>query len=199
MTNTPPKQGVRARERNALERIAALEGDLSGLMSGVQNAITELERRVMTASEVIDAVVRIVGQETVEAAVIAARDERAATAATQAKEGLEKALAAGQLVPGTVIGDASVIVGVECDKDGAAIKPGYIQLSMQGVKPEFKEKMLGQAVGFKFDTVDGNTFTVNGVYEAAPPKMTPLARSARSYTRNCAAVRHHRGGHLCRG
>ena len=170
MTNTPPKQGVRARERNALERIAALEGDLSGLMSGVQSAITELEKRILGASEVIDAVVRIVGQDTVEAAVLAARDERAATQATQAKEGLEKALAAGQLVPGTTIGDNSVIVGVENDKDGAPIKPGYIQLSMAGVKPEFKEKMLGQVAGFKFDTVDGNTFTVNAVYEAAPPK-----------------------------
>jgi hypothetical protein len=167
---TPPKQGVRARERNALERIAALEADLSGLMSGVQNALTELERRVMTASEVIDAVVRVVGQETVEASVLAARDERAAAAAVQAKEGLDKALEAGQVVPGTVIGDNSIIVGVESDKDGVALKPGYIQLSMAGVKPEFKEKMVGQSAGFKFDTVDGNTFTVNGVYESAPQK-----------------------------
>jgi hypothetical protein len=173
MTNTPPKQGVRARERNALERIAALEGDLSGLMSGVQGAITELEKRILGASEVIDALVRIVGQETVEAAVLAARDERAATQATQAKEGLDKAIAAGQVVSGTVIGENSIIVGVENDKDGNPVKPGYIQLSMLGVKPEFKEKMLGESVGFKFDTVDGNTFTVNGVYESVPQKAEP--------------------------
>jgi hypothetical protein len=170
MNTTPPKQGVRARERNALERIAALEGDLSGLMSGVQSAISELEKRILGASEVIDAVVRIVGQDTVEAAVLAARDERAATAAKEAKEGLDKAIAAGQVVAGTMIGENSIIVGVENDKDGAALKPGYIQLSMAGVKPEFKEKMLGQAAGFKFDTVDGNTFTVNAVYEAVPQK-----------------------------
>jgi len=167
---TSPKQGVRARERNALERIAALEGDLSGLMTGVQSAITELEKRILGAAEVVDALVRIMGQETVEAAVVAARDERAATQATDAKAGLEKALAAGQVVPSDHVSENSIIVGVENDKDGAAIKPGYIQLSMQGVKPEFKEKMLGQAVGFKFDTVDGNTFTVNAVYEAVPQK-----------------------------
>jgi len=173
MTNTLPKQGVRARERNALERISSLEGDLSGLMTGVQSAISELEKRILGASEVIDAVVNIIGQEVVEAAVLTARDQRAATAATQAKEGLEKALAAGQVVPADKIEENSIIVGVECDKDGAVLKPGYIQLSMQGVKPEFREKMLGQAAGFKFDTVDGNTFTVNAVYAPVPPKAEP--------------------------
>ncbi len=167
---TPPKQGVRARERNALERIAALEADMGSLFQGFQNAVTELEKRILGAAEVVDACVRVLGQEVVEAAVLAARDERAENAAKAAKEGLEKALAEGQLVAAEKIEENSIIVGVENDKDGAPIKPGYVQLSMGGVKPEFKEKMLGQSVGFKFDTVDGNTFVVNGVYAPVPPK-----------------------------
>jgi hypothetical protein len=173
MTNTSPKQGVRARERNALERIAALEGDMGTLLSGVQNAVGELERRVMTTSEVTDALVRILGQDVVEKAVLEARDERAAKQAIEAKEGLDKALTAGQVVVADKVEDNSIIVGAEADKDGNTIKPGYVQLSMLGVKPEFKEKMLGQSAGFKFDTVDGNTFTINGIYTPVPPQAEP--------------------------
>jgi hypothetical protein len=171
---TPAKQGVRARERNALERIASLEGDLSGLATGVQSAITELEKRIVTAAEVIDAIVRTLGQDVVEGAVIAAREERAAKAAVEAKEGLDKALEAKQVVPADKIEDDSIITGVESDKDGVALKPGYVQLSMAGVKAEYKDKMLGQSVGFKFDTTDGNTFTVTGIYASVPQPEVPV-------------------------
>ncbi len=167
---TPPKQGVRARERNALERISALEQDMSSIFTGVQAAVSELEKRIMGAAEVVDACVRVLGAEVVEAAVLAARDERAAAAVETAKDGLNKAIEAGQVVVADTITDESIIVGVESDKDGNPIKPGYVQLAVSGVKPEFKEKMLGQGVGFKFDTVDGNTFTINGVYAQVPPK-----------------------------
>lgn len=171
MTNsvsTPPKQGVRARERNALERIGALEQDLGSLFTAVQSAVGELEKRIVTASEVLDAMVRVLGQDVVEQAVLAAREERAEEAAKNAKEGLAKALEAGQVVVADKVEDDSIITGVEFDKDGNPVKPGYVQLSMQSVKPEYKEKMLGQSVEFKFDTSEGNTFSVTGIYKSIP-------------------------------
>jgi hypothetical protein len=168
-TQTPPKQGVRARERNALERITALETDLANLFGAVQNAVQELEKKLMGAAEVIDACARTLGNEVIEAAVLAAREERAAQAAVQAKEALDKALADNQIVVAEKIEENSIITGVEYDKENKPIKPGYIQLSMLGVKPEFKEKMLGQGKGFRFDTVDGNVFEVTGVYAQVPP------------------------------
>jgi len=174
MTNTPPKQGVRARERNALERISALEGDLGSLFSAVQNAVGELEKRIVTASEVIDAMVRVLGQDVVEQAVITAREERAAEAAVKAKEGLDKALAAGQLKPIEKIAEDSIITGVESDKDGVPLKPGYVQLQVSGVKPEYKEPMIGQGVGYKFNTTEGNTFEVTGVYAPVPQPEVPV-------------------------
>lgn len=174
---TQAKQGVRARERNALERIGALEQDLGGLFTAVQNAVGELEKRIVTASEVIDAMVRVLGQDVVEAAVLSAREERAAEAAVKAKEGLDKALEAGQVVPVDKIEDDSIITGVEYDKDGAEMKPGYVQLSVAGVKPEYKEKMVGQTVGFRFDTADGGSFLVTGVYKSVPQPTEPEAAS----------------------
>jgi Tfp pilus assembly protein PilX len=171
---TPAKQGVRARERNALERITSLEGDMGSLFSAVQSAVGELEKRIVTAAEVIDAIVRVLGQDVVEKSVIDAREERAAKSAVDAKEGLNKALEAKQVVPADKIVDDSIITGVESDKDGVALKPGYVQLSMAGVKTEYKDKMLGQSVGFKFDTTDGNTFTVTGIYASVPQPEVPV-------------------------
>lgn len=175
MNQTPPKTGVRARERNALERIAALEGDLGSLFTAVQSAVGELEKRIVTAAEVIDAIVRVLGQDVVEKSVIDAREERAAKAAVEAKEGLNKALEAGQVVATETIEDDSIITGVEADKDGVELKPGYVQLSLTGVKPEYKEKMVGQQVGFKFETAEGGTFSVTGIYKSVPQEAAPEA------------------------
>lgn len=163
MTNTPAKQGVRARERNALERIAQIENDLSAMVGAVQQALQTIEARINAQTEILDAVIQEIGAEQINARIEGTREARAVEQAETAKEGLKKALETGDIVPAAVIGEKSVITGIEYDKDGTPVKPGYVQLGYNTVKPEFQEKILGQPAGFKFDTSDG-TFEITGVF-----------------------------------
>jgi hypothetical protein len=163
MANTPPKQGVRARERNAIERIGQLESDLQSIVGAVQNALQNIEGRVNAQTEILDAIIQEVGAEQINARIEATREARAAEQAVVAKEGLAKALEKGEVVAAPVVSDKSVITGIEYDKDGTAVKPGYVQLGYNTIKPEFQEKILGQQVGFKFDTESGS-FEVTGIF-----------------------------------
>lgn len=166
-TPTPPKQGVRARERNALQRIEQLEQDLMNLAQGAQNGLNSLQTRINQSAEILDAVVGVLGKETVEAAVEQARAQVREDNAKAAKEALEAALKDGKLaaVPGDVgAGDKSILTGVEYDKDGKPVHPGYVQLAFASVKPEYQEKLRGKGVGFKFETEVGS-FEVTGVYD----------------------------------
>lgn len=173
-TPTPAKQGVRARERNALERITGLEQDFASLVQGIQNAVNETNSKINTISETLAAVVDLFGPETVQKAIADARTRRMNERVEASKKALDEALIAGTLKQIEKIEDSPdvVITGVEKDPEGKAIPPGYVQLPFSTVKPEFKEKMVGQAVGFSFETANKGTFEVTGVYQTVPPSPT---------------------------
>lgn len=165
---TPPKQGVRARERNALERIGTLENDLMRIAAAVQNALNETESKYQQLVEVVDAISNQFGPDVIAKAIQETRDQRAEEAATKAKEGLQKAIENVEVVAIDTAEDDSIITGIEYDKEGAVLKPGYVQLAMQAIKPEFQEKIKGKGVGNKFEVATGGTFEVTGVYKAVP-------------------------------
>jgi hypothetical protein len=172
--NTPPKQGIRATQRNALQRIETLENDLQSVVGAIQKALQSIDGKINTHAEILDALANEVGPESINAAIAAGRVTRATEHAAASKAALEKALADGELAVAETVTESSVIVGVEYDKNGEAVPPGYVQLGMNTVKPEFQEKMLGQKAGFKFDTADGS-FEVTGVYtvlDTSPPQPT---------------------------
>lgn len=185
MTNTPtpPKQGVRARERNALERITALENDLQRLVGAIQSAFNQNEAKVRDLAEILDVIVADYGQDVIQKAMSDARTKRAQEDATRAKEALDLALVEGNLEVVEKIekpegsdpvstGDI-IITGVEKDKDGNVLSPGYVQLALNSVKPQFVEKMVGQGVGFVFEVETGGTFEVTGVYKTVVKEPTP--------------------------
>lgn len=180
-TPTPPKMGVRARERNALERIAQLEKDLTQVVGSVQQALNQLGGRLGSLGETLDALVELTaGVEQVQSQIESSRALRAQAQADAAKAALEKALADGVLLTAEKISENSILTGSETDKDGNVRPPGYIQLQFGGIKPEFQEKLKGQGVGFVLETEEGGKFTVTGVYEANPnpPKAEEQAAPA---------------------
>lgn len=167
---TPPKQGVRARERNALERISGLESDFARLVQGASGAINEVNSKIDTLSETLAAVVDILGRETVQKAILDARIRRMEENAQQSKDALAKAVEAKQVEAVEIIEDGDfIITGVEKDKEGKPLPPGYVQVPFSSIKPEFKEKLVGQVVGFSFETESGGSFEVTGVYKNVPP------------------------------
>lgn len=173
-TPTPPKQGVRARERNALERIAALENDLQRLVGAIQKAFNEAEAKARDLAEIVDVFVAEKGVENVQNAIAAARTKRAQDDAAKAKDALDLALVEGNLevvekiekLEGSdVVPTGEIIItGVEKDKDGNVLVPGYVQLALSSIKPQFVEKLVGQGIGFVFEVETGGTFEVTGVY-----------------------------------
>lgn len=160
--------GVRARERNALERIEALEGDFQRLVGAVQQSLSDNEQKLRDISEVLDATVTLFGAETVQRAMADKRLERAKADADRAKGALDEALAKGQMKAIEKVVDGCLVAGVEKDAKGEIIPPGYVQLSLASIKPEFVEKMKGQAVGFSFETEPGGSFEITGIYESVP-------------------------------
>lgn len=168
-TPTPAKQGVRARERNALERISALEGDLMNMYQAISGAHQQLNGKVSGMAEVVDALVALLGREVVEKAVLDAREVRAKEQADAAKAALTTALEEKKLVSVEKIENINdtIITGVEYDKEGNPVSPGYVQIALSSVKPEYQEKLQGQGAGFKFDT-DAGTFEVTGAYMPVP-------------------------------
>lgn len=176
---TPPKQGVRARERNALERISGLESDFSRLVQGIQGALNEANQKINALSEVLDSVVDLYGPETIQKHMGELREKRAQQKAKETKDALDLALVDGRVIQLEKVEEDCFITGVEKDKDGNAIPPGYVQLPLASIKPEFKEKLMGQGSGFTFETEPGGSFEVTGVYKAAPPPPAPPAEEAK--------------------
>lgn len=176
-TPTPPKQGVRARERNALERISSLENDLQGIVHGVQSAFNAINQQMGALNELLNVVVNEIGPDVVNARLQEMRDERAMAQAEASKNSLETAVKAGQIKVVDIIEDDSILTGVEKDKDGQVVKPGYVQLRFADVLPDLKEKLKGQVVGFVLDTPVGGKFEVTGIYQPVPqdqwPKVEP--------------------------
>lgn len=174
MSNNLGKVSARGQARNALERIESLEHDFQQIVGGFNNAFGQLQSQVRGMAEIVDAATRILGSAQIEEAVKAARLERAEAEATQAKEGLAKALEAKQVESVTKIEEDTLITGVEYDKAGNPLPPGYVQLNVGTVKPEYKEKMVGQLVPFKFE-IENGTFEVTAAYKILPPVEAPTA------------------------
>lgn len=172
--SVPTKPGVRARERNALERIEAVENDLGFLgnnftvfTQSVESALTEIDHTVGNLLEVVDALVAELGPEVVAKRISDARREKAEKDAKAAQEAVSVAVTDGTIRQVDLVGEYSLIVGREVTKDGEVVPPGYAQLRMASIKPEFREKFLNQCVGTKIETAEGmNTFEIVEIYDS---------------------------------
>lgn len=164
---TPPKMGVRARERNALQRIEALEENFSNLVNSLQAIINRLDSTVGQTYEAVDAIVAELGPDVVANRIKLNRQERAEQAAKVSKEELEKAIADGKLREASLVGEGTLLVGQDLDKDGNVVPPGYVQVAWATLKPEYQEKFKDQVVGSKIE-VETGTFEITGIYEPVP-------------------------------
>lgn len=158
---------LRQKTRSALDRIDAVESTINELVSSLNGVIQQLNARLADMSEKLQAVTDVVGVENVTKALDALAQAKAEKQLASAKEALNDALTKGHLVPAATIGENSLVVGREFDKDGNLIPPGRIQLTFSGIKAEFQEKLKGQGFGFTVDTPTGGKFEVLEVYDFA--------------------------------
>ncbi len=168
---------MRKKAANAMERLDVLEAQaddvqktLPNLARAVDQAVTNVSNEVHELRETLDAVVGLVGVAAVQQAIADSRLASMKAAAEGTKANIAKAVAEGNLVKAEKLGEKSLVVGRELRADGTEIPPGYAAFSMSTVKKSYREKLLGQAVGFVLETDGGGRFEVQGAYDGVEKK-----------------------------
>lgn len=166
MSQNPSKPSLRKTQKDALGRIQSLEESIPQIIQGVNGAFGQMNQQLGGIQETLEAIVGLMGKDAVESAIEDLRVKRAAEQAEAQKAAVAEAVKAGSLVPAKVIGEQTLVIGTECDKDGKVVGNGRVQLPLQSIKPEFKEKLLGKEIGVTFDLPAGGKFTATEIYDA---------------------------------
>jgi hypothetical protein len=154
----------------ALQRVEALEEFREELLRAVRQTFAVVEQRLQNLEETAEALVNKVGRDDVEEEVKRLHIERLEAKSEQEKAALDAAIKQGQIVETDAIGELSVVVGSEVDKDGNKLYPSRVQLLYATLKPEYKEKLLGAKVGEVVVTPFESKFTVLAIYNVVDPK-----------------------------
>lgn len=165
--------GKRANDKavTALERIERLEkgfqtllGNQQGLLEGSNHAFGMTEERLSTQELLCEAITDLLGREKVEDAIKTRIQKTQQEQADKQKAGIEKALSEGQLIVGVGVTEQSIVTGRHVLKDGTFMHPGWQQLMLNQVRPEFRDMLLGKTVGESVEVPVGH-FEILGVYE----------------------------------
>jgi len=175
------------RTGDALDRLAQVEKTLPNIISAVNNAFGRMDGQLNSQGEVLEAVVALLGMDTVQAKIKETREAKATAAMEQEKAALEELVKNGDVALVEKIGDKALIVGREYNPDGTVRHPGRAQVAFQRVDVQFQPTLRDQKAGFTFDLPNGGKFEVVEVYEVvekpeaaqpaaeAPPEATTTA------------------------
>lgn len=159
---------------NALDRLDELEKALPNIVAGTNNALQNLQNQHQTVTEILDALIEILGPQNVQNIMAANRQKRAEDQAAAEKKGIEDALAKGQIKVAEVISEPTIIVGEEFNKEGVSNVPGRVQVSFLRVAKDFQDQIRGKGVGVSFDIPQtGGKFVVKEIYDVVPPEQQP--------------------------
>lgn len=160
---------------NVVQRMERMERVHDNLVAEVQNAFGKVDRKNSEFSELLAAVIDVVGEEQVAKRLQERQEARDKEAAEKAAAGVKLLVEQGTIKAVEEIGEKALIVGRDLDKDGNSVGPGRVQVEYSMLKPEFKEKFKGAKVGTKIptqvDEKEGVTqsFEVTEVYEFVEP------------------------------
>jgi hypothetical protein len=164
----------------SLERLKALEQFRDEILRAVRKTFNEVEQRMRSAEEVNEALVNLAGREAVEEEVKRLYIERAEAKSVLEGRALEAGIKAGKLVVSEIVGDMSVVVGSEVDKDGNQLYPSRAQLLFATLRPEYQEKLRGSKVGDVIVTPFESKFTVLAIYDILPQAPPPAGQQVSS-------------------
>lgn len=165
------------RTSNALDRLDAVEKTIPDLISAINNSLGGLNQQLNAQGEVLEAVVSLLGQETVQNTIKETRERKATELMEQEKKAMEELKASGAIAASETVTEKSIIVGREFNPDGSVRHPGRAQVPFARVDQNFKEALLGKSVGFVMDLPTGGKFEVVELYEVVP-KPAPEAPAA---------------------
>ncbi len=167
------------RTGDALDRLNQLEKTLPNIISAVNNAFGRMDGQLNSQGEVLEAVVDLLGQDSVTLKIKEKRELKATAAMEQEKAALEELVKNGDVVKVEAITEKALIVGREYNPDGTVRHPGRAQVGFQRVDVQFQPSLSGQKAGFMFDLPNGGKFEVVEVYEVVE-KPEPKAEETKA-------------------
>lgn len=168
---------AKAASSGALERVEKLEAFRNDVLQAMRQTFGIVDTRLQNTEDVVNALIILVGKEDVEKKVQELQIERLEAKAGTEKAALDAAVTANQVVVADVIGDRSVIVGSEVDKDGKQLYPSRVQLLFPTVKDDYKERLRGAKAGDVIETPVGSKFTILEVYDIVLNPPPPAAEA----------------------
>jgi hypothetical protein len=173
-------------QRMMAKKLADLEKKLQTIDKVVQNIVGAVNQGLGQAStqlenvvEVLDAVVKVVGPESIQSVMTAAREAKMEEQIQSEEEALNKLLESGDLMPIDKIAEQSIVVGREFKVDGS-LRTRRAQVPYSRIEPQFQPSFLGQGVGFVLELPNGGKFEVMGIYaivdktQALPTANSPV-------------------------
>ena len=172
----PPK------EPGALDRLKSLEDFKSEILRAIRQTFAAVEQRLQNLEEINEALVNVVGRTPVEEEVKRAHIERVEKKAATEAAALEAAYKAGKIVDAEEVGDMSVIVGSEVDKDGNKLYPSVVQLLFMTLVKEYQDQIRGKKAGDVIETPFGSKFTVSKVFNVNPNQAQAVQQATEGVT-----------------
>lgn len=156
-------------------RMDVAEKNIQAMHENYQKNFAIVEQKFNQMEEFIDALITEMGTDKVFEIIKTKRIEKQEADAAAKKVALEAALKEGQVVVAETVGDTSVIIGTEVDKDGNQLYPTRAQILFAQVKPELAEPMRGKKVGDVVVTPVETRFTINEIYNIIVPTKAETA------------------------
>ena len=168
---------------NLTQRLDDLEKSMvaftTAVNDGFQRIDNQLGNQVGGLTQVMDAIVTILGLENVQKTLVELQmeKEKARIEAEKAKgeadaRALAEGVANGTFRVANVVTDKCTVVGTETTPDGNAVGSGRIQFEFNRVGEPIQKGLVGQAVGYVLDLSNGNKFEVKEIYEATGLQVT---------------------------
>ena len=146
--------------------------DIEKAFPEVVNEVNKhLDSRFGPVVQALNAIMDILGRETVAAKIEELREKQALGEMESKKAQLEAMVAEGRLAKTDVVTEKSLIVGQEVTKEGKVVPPGRFQLHFGEIAPKFQEQLLGKGPGVSFEIPDYGKFEVQEVYNFVPPPV----------------------------
>lgn len=163
---------------------------LPGLLEAVNGALTQLDARVTTTSEFIEALASIsdalittvgpneVGIPSVMAKFQENRAMRLAKLAEDQKKEITTLLAEGKIKSVEAVTETSLIAGMNVNEDGTVEPPGHAQNFFYEISDEtIRNSLLGKKVGEKMSAANGKSFEITGIYERVETDSTEQVKA----------------------
>lgn len=188
MSNGINKPSQRQQVRSISQRVESLEQNMARFLFAVNQQNQQIATDMNNAKEQLEALIELNGVEEVQRIINEKRVEKARVQAAQEKASLDEGIADGYVLTSEKIEEKSLIVGRYVGKDGTVVEPGRAQLVMPGIAPQYREKLLGQTVGFKLtDLPDGGSFEVLEIYNVDEAKANEVIQAKQKAQAEAAA------------